>query len=114
MIHELQNFYLEQKEPLKSCYLALQGIIKDFDEHITEHWKYKLPFFYFKGKPFCYLWCDKKTNEPYIGVVKGDRINHPLLEQGNRKKMKIIRINPCADIPVESISEILHLAAEFY
>ena len=114
MLLELQNFYLEQEEPKRSCFLALRGIIQDLDEDISEHWKYKLPFFYFKGKPFCYLWYDKKSNEPYIGVVKADRIDHPMLEKGSRKRMKILRVNPCADLPVESICEILVKAMSFY
>jgi hypothetical protein len=114
MIHDLQNFYLEKREPLKSCFFALQGVILGFDEAVTEHWKYKLPFFYFKGKPFCYLWYDKKTNEPYIGIVKGGEIEHPILEQGDRKRIKIIRINPCADIPLESINEVLQEAILHY
>jgi hypothetical protein len=114
MLEHLQNFYLEKEEPLKSCLYALQGIILSFDERVTEHWKYKVPFFYFNGKPFCYLWYNKKNNEPYIGIVKGCYIDHPMLESGNRKKMKIIRINPCSDIPIESILEILTLARTFY
>ncbi len=45
MLYELQNFYLEKQEPQKSCFYALRDIITEFDESITEHWKYKLPFF---------------------------------------------------------------------
>ena len=114
MLHELQNFYLEQDEPKKSCFIALQGIILEMGEDITEHWKYKLPFFYYMDKPFCYLWYDKKNNEPYIGVVKADRFDHPMLEKGNRKRMKIFRIDPCADIPIDSIKEVLSEAMKYY
>jgi hypothetical protein len=114
MLEELQNFYLDKKEPLKSCFLALRDIITSFDDNISEHWKYKLPFFYFKGKPFCYLWYNKKTNEPYIGVAKGLQINSPFLELGNRTHIKIMRINPCADIPIESVYEILREASKLY
>ena len=114
MLHELQKFYLEKEEPLKSCFFALRDIILAFDNVIREQWKYKSPFFYYKGKPFCYLWYNKKTNEPYIGVVKGVQIDHPMLEHGNRTHIKIMRINPCADIPVESIYEVLGEATKLY
>ena len=34
---------------------------------------------YYQQKMFCYLWTDKKTHEPYIGIVEGNKIDHPLL-----------------------------------
>ena len=63
---------------------------------------------------FCYLWIDKKINEPYIGIVEGDRIEHPSIEKGNRTRIKIFRVNPCEDIPIEIINLILNQALDFY
>lgn len=60
------------------------------------------------------LWVDTKTGEPYIGIVEGGRIEHPLLEQGNRMRMKILRINPNKDLPIKTIKQILNQALEFY
>ena len=114
MLGAIDKFYLEKEEPLKSCLLALKEIIINLDENISTAWKYKVPFFCYKGKMFCYLWIDKKTKEPYIGVVEGNRIEHPSLEQGNRKRMKIMRVNPNEDFPVETIELILNQALNFY
>ena len=113
-IKPVDQFYLNKKEPVKSCLQALRSIILSYSNDITEHWKYGLPFFYFKNKPFAYLWIDKKTLHPYIGVVKGIFIDHPSLDQGNRKKMKVMNIDPNADIPVEVIYEVLGEAVLFY
>lgn len=114
MLEALMNFYQEKSEPQRSTFLALREIIMAFSSGITEEWKYKLPFFYFRGKPFCYLWKDKKTQFPYIGFVKSNLIEHPLLLQGTRKKMKILEINPNEDIPIEIIMEILERLSVFY
>ncbi|NOX46242.1 MAG: DUF1801 domain-containing protein [Chlorobi bacterium] len=114
MLGAIDGFYLEKEEPVKSCLLALKEIIINLDENISTAWKYKVPFFCYKGKMFCYLWIDKKTKEPYIGVVEGNRIEHPSLEQGNRKRMKIMRVNPNEDFPVETIELILNQALDFY
>jgi hypothetical protein len=114
MITDHDNYYLKQKEPNKSCLLVLKDIILDLDENITPEWKYSLPFFYYKKKMFCYLWKDKKTQEPYIGICRGYEIDHPLLEVGNRKKMKIYRINPNEDIDVKNLKEIMNLALTRY
>jgi len=110
----IDHFYLDKEEPIKSCLQALRSIVLNFSSEISEHWKYGLPFFYFKNKPFTYLWIDKKTHHPYIGVVKGIFIDHPMLHQGDRKKMKILSINPSKDIPVEVIYEIFDEAVKFY
>ncbi|MFZ6051220.1 DUF1801 domain-containing protein [Halocola ammonii] len=108
MIRELDQFYLNLEEPQRSCFEALRDIILSVDPDITPEWKYRLPFFYYRGKMFCYLWKDKKSGEPYIGIVNGNQLNHPLLEQGDRKRMKILRVDPEADIPKDVIIEILN------
>ena len=114
MKESFENFYLDQTEPTKSTLLVLKDIIISLDTHITNSWKYSMPFFCYKGKMFCYLWKDKKTNEPYIGIVEGNRINHPSLEQGNRARMKILQVNPNIDIPIDLIENILNQALDFY
>jgi len=94
--------------------MALREIIIRFNPQITEHWKYKVPFYYFKGKPFCYLWKDKKTVQPYIGIVKGNYVDNPFLFKGNRKKMKIFNVDPNEDIPVNEIYLVFEQALKFY
>lgn len=112
--NELENFYLRQDEPNQSCFLALRDIILDFDQDITPDWKYKLPFFMYKGKMLCYLWKDKKTDLPYISFAKGNELTHKLLESGNRKRFKIMTINPSTDIPIDDLHLILKEALELY
>jgi len=114
MLDELQNYYLNQEEPNKSCLLALRDIILGFDARIYETWKYRMPVFCIGKKMFCYLWTDKLTKEPYIGMVEGNKIDHPLLEQGKRARMKILRINPVQDLPIEIIHGILNKAIALY
>ncbi len=107
-------FYEQKTEPLKGCLLALRFFILDFNSLITEEWKYRMPFFCYKGKMFCYLWMDKKSCEPYIGIVEGNKIDHPLLERGDRSRMKILRVNPLEDLPLERIEEVFNQALFFY
>lgn len=114
MLDELHNFYLSKEEPNKSCLLALRSIILDQDIHISETQKYGMPCFGYKKKGFCYLWIDKKTDEPYLLMVEGKLINHAKLEQGERSRMKILRVNPNKDLPIQTIENILQMALDLY
>jgi hypothetical protein len=114
MLTPLENFYLKQPEPNRSCMLSLRDLILRFDSDITQEWKYGLPFFYYKGKMFCYLWMNKKTKIPYIGIVKGLLLQHPELLQEKRAKMKVLPVDPSADIPVEKIISILNDCRALY
>ncbi|HRX98386.1 MAG TPA: DUF1801 domain-containing protein, partial [Bacteroidales bacterium] len=81
---------------------------------IEETVKYGMPCFTYNKKMFCYLWTDKKTKEPYLLMVEGKQLDHPLLETGNRARMKILRVDPNKDIPVELIEEIIGRALILY
>lgn len=107
MTSELDNFYLKFEEPTRGCLLALRDMILKHDENITAEWKYKLPFFYFKGKMLCYLWIHKKHKQPYIGFVDGGLIDHPDLLQEKRARMKILLVDAEADLPMDKINDIL-------
>src|SRR6185312_7271532 len=101
MLKALDHFYEQQEEPTKSCLLALRQYILNTDVELTEAWKYRMPFFCYKEKMFCYLWTDKKTQQPYIGIVDGNKLTHPLLIQDQRTRMKILYIDPKKDLPVK-------------
>lgn len=114
ILKDFDNYFLAKDEPVKACLLALKAIILSLDKDVSTAWKYRMPFFCYKGKMFCYLWTDKKTKEPYIGVVEGKRLNHPFLEQGERARMKIMRVNSTEDIPLEDIVSVLQEALDLY
>lgn len=113
-ISDLEQFYENQQEPTKGALLAMREIIMTLDENVTSEWKYRMPMFCYKRKMFCYLWVDKHSQLPYLGVVEGNRIDHPLLVQGNRARMKILHLDPNADLPVEVVQEILQEALDLY
>ena len=114
MVEDLNNYFLNKTEPNKSCLLALRSIILKQDINITETRKFGMPCFCYKKRMFCYLWTDKKTDEPYILMVEGKFLDHPKLEEGNRSRMKIFRINPNKDLPIKSIENILQKALDLY
>lgn len=114
MIKELEAYYLEKKEPHKGCLLALRSIILEQDPNVTETMKWGMPCFCYMKKMFCYLWTDKKTDEPYILFVEGKHLHHPKLEVGKRARMKIFRVDPHKDLPITDIVLLLNEALNLY
>ncbi|MFY0602249.1 MAG: DUF1801 domain-containing protein [Cyclobacteriaceae bacterium] len=113
-IRELDDFYLNKDEPVKSCLLALRDIIFRYNDDFLPAWKYRLPCFIYQDSIFCYLWVDKKTQFPYIAIGKGVQIEHPALFKGDRTFVKLLYIDPEKDIPIDTIHEIFDMAMRLY
>ncbi len=114
MLTALDNFYLQQPEPVRGTLLALKEIILKQDNAVTNEWKYGMPFFCYKGKMFCYLWVHQKYGQPYIGIVEGKHFEEPFLIQEKRSRMKIMLIDPNTDLPLQTIESILQAALNLY
>ena len=114
MLRDIDQFYLQKEEPVKSCLIALRETILKQDREITVAWKYGMPFFCFKGKMFCYLWVHKKIKHPYIGFVEGKYLNHPKLLTEKRARMKIFLCDPEKDLPVNIIQKVLKQSLDLY
>ena len=110
MLREIDTYFVQQNDPVKSCLQALRGYILQFDENITEVWRHNMPFYNYNGKRFCYIWLHKKKAQPYIGLVDGKSIIHPTLIAEKRSRMKILLIDPNEDLPLNTINLILLMA----
>ena len=109
-MREIDRYFMEKPEPARSCLLALRHLVLSFDPQIQEVWQYKMPFYKLGAKRLCYLWEEKKTGRPYLGIVDGYLLEHPLLIAEKRSRMKILLIDPSEDLPLETIRELLEKA----
>lgn len=114
MSESTQSWYLKHEEPNRSCFLAMRGIVRKSDAEVEETIKYGSPCFVYRGRAFCYLWKDKKTNEPYFLLVEGKHLSNLALEAGDRKRMKILRVDADTDLPVTTIISVLEEALDLY
>jgi hypothetical protein len=114
MIREIDNYFLQKDEPIKSYLLTLRDHILQYDKNITEAWQYKMPFYFYNGKRFCYLWVHKKYNQPYLGIVDGKEIDHPDLITEKRARMKIMLFDPLKDVPLKTIHVVLRKTMSLY
>lgn len=113
-MRELDKYYFQHAEPIRGCLLALRDIVMQQDKDIVHELKYGMPFFCYKGKMFCYLWVHKKDEQPYLGIVEGKRFDESFLIQEGRSRMKIMMFDPCEDLPLQKIEDIIQKAISFY
>ena len=114
MLRPIDNYFLQKEEPSRSCLQFLREYILKLDPNITEAWRYGMPFYLYKGKRFCYLWIHKKYQQPYLGIVDGNKINHPDLIIEKRARMKILLVDAGKNIPVKKINKILKDVLDLY
>ncbi|NND93607.1 MAG: DUF1801 domain-containing protein [Flavobacteriales bacterium] len=113
MKSNIEQFYLDQEEPLKSILLYLRSyLLKDPD--MSESWKYGLPFFDYKKRFFCYFHKEKKTGIPYLAFTQGKHIDHPALVHGDRKQIAVLHFYPEEDFPIKTLDEILEIGKKVH
>ncbi|MBC9930978.1 DUF1801 domain-containing protein [Chitinophaga qingshengii] len=114
MLRPIDNYFLQQPEPLRSCLEFMRAYLLKADKCLTENWKYGMPMYYYNGKMCCYLWVHKKYGQPYLGIVEGNKIDHPDLLTEKRARMKILLLDPEQDLPMKKIRLILKQVFALY
>ena len=102
-----ENYIIDQIEPLRSMLLHLQLIIENTIPSLDLKFKYKIPFYYLEGRPFCYL----KKSKYYvdIGFWNSSNLSVKLefMTTSNRKMMKSLRYRNLKEIDDKILVEIL-------
>lgn len=109
-------YILNQPEPYKTILLQLQVLIEHDFPRIELKYKYKIPFYYLNGKPFCYLNASHKRQYVDVGIVKGGNIqvHSSNLVTKDRKKMASLRYQNIKHINPTILSDVLKEAASYY
>ena len=111
-----ENYILKQPEPYRTILLQLQLLIEQTIPELELKYKWKIPFYYYKGKPFCYFNASHKKQYVDVGLVKGKLINvhQEYLVGEKRKKMVSLRYTSIDDINAEVLIEVLEKARSLY
>ncbi|WP_417558159.1 DUF1801 domain-containing protein [Mesoflavibacter zeaxanthinifaciens] len=111
-----EQYILNQPEPFRAILLHLQILVEHTLPEMELKFKYKIPFYYLKGKPFCYFNASHKKQFVDVGFVKGPQINihqeHQITE--NRKKMMSLRYTSLDAISDNIFMDVLKAASELY
>jgi len=106
----IDYFYEKQTTENKACLLLLRELILTHNEDITESLRWNIPCYKFQDSMICLLNIDKKSALPYVLWVDGKALKHPSLVLGSRKRMRILHIDPNANVDVRVIKDLLDQA----
>jgi len=111
-----EEYILKQPEPYQSIIFNLQIIIENQIPDLELLYKWKIPFYYYKGKPFCFLNVSHKKKFVDLGIVKGFEIKkHKVhLISENRSIMKSLRYYSVEEIDNTVLLEIIQEISELY
>jgi hypothetical protein len=109
-VNPAAQYILNQHEPYRTILLQLQSLIAHAAPESTLKYRYRLPFYYLKGKPFCYLNCSKGFVD--LGFMRGSWLqgNAEVLISKDRKVVKSLRYRTVEEIDVEVLLEVLQEA----
>lgn len=66
-----EEYILNQAEPFQSIIFNLQIVIENQIPELELLYKWRMPFYYYKEKPFCFINVSHKKKFVDLGIVKG-------------------------------------------
>lgn len=102
-----EAYILEQKEPYRGIFLELQAAIQRQVPQAVLRFKYRIPFYYLKDKPFCYL--NQSGDYVDLGIVNGALLanyQHILVAE-KRKQVRSLRFRNLSEIDPVVLHEVL-------
>ena len=111
-----ENYIIKQPEPYRDILLYLQVLVERTIPELELKYKYKIPFYYLNGKPFCYFNASHKKQFVDVGFCKGNQIeiHKEYLVAEKRKKMTSLRYTNLEEVDAQILIEVLKDAKKLY
>jgi len=115
-VNPAENYILNQPELYRDILLYLQLVVERTIPELELKYKYKIPFYYLNGKPFCYFNASHKKSYVDIGLVKGKliQVHQEYLVTENRKKMVSLRYKNIEEVDNRVLEEVIQYAKRLY
>ena len=114
-----ENYMLSQPEPYRSILLHLQVMIEKTVLSADLKYKFKIPFYYIEGRPFCYLNQSKEYVDVGFWNAAHITVHKELMVTAGRKVIKSLRYTSLKDINNDVLTAVLlesakHTSKKFY
>lgn len=102
-----EAYIINQPEPFRGMLLHLQLVIEKTIPEVDLKYKYRIPFYYIGGKPYCYL--NQSKDYVDVGFWNAAHLtkNLEFMTTAGRKMMKSLRYRSLEEINDEILVEVL-------
>jgi len=110
-------YVLHQPEPFRSIVLHVIAVIENNLPEVTLEFKWSVPYFYYKKKPFCYLNASHKNRFVDIGFSKGFLLKNnleSLIADNGRNTVKSLRYKSLEEIDNKVLISVIIEASNLY
>ena len=109
-----EKYILEQHQPFKSILLQLQILIESQVPNLELKYKWRIPYYYLEGNPFCFL----NVSKGYVDIgIRAesyfDDLNEYLVSE-NRKLFKSLRYRKVEEIDPEILVKVISRLQEIH
>ncbi len=111
-----EEYIISQPDTYRSILLHLISAIEQTIPNTELLFKYGIPYFYYKKKPFCYLAVNHKKQFVDLGLARGFQLikNQEFLIDEKRNTVKSLRYLNLEDIDNTILKEVLYELAGLY
>lgn len=104
-----EEYILNQPEPYRSILLHVQAVVELSVPDIKLLYKFKIPFFYYKNKPFIYLNASHKKQYVDVAFMKGYdlTLHQDQLKGEGRTLVKSLRYKSLEEIDNDVLVELI-------
>ena len=110
-------YVLNQSEPYRSILLHVIAVVENALPDITLEYKWKIPYLYYKKKPFCYLNASHKHQFVDVGFAKGFHLKNNLdflIADNGRNTVKSLRYTSLEKMDHEVLISVIKEASSLY
>ena len=109
-----EKYILEQQEPFKSILLQLQILIENTVPNLELKYKWRIPYYYLEGNPFCFL----NVSKGYVDIgIRAesyfDDLTYYLVSE-KRKLFKSLRYKTVEEINPEVLKLVMKRLQEIH
>lgn len=107
VMNPAEDYILNQPEPFRSIMLHLQSVIEQTVPEVDLKYKYKIPFYYIEGRPYCYL--NQSKNYVDLGFWNAAHLTVHLekMTTAGRKMMRSLRYQNLEEIDDSVLKDVL-------
>ena len=103
-----EDYILQQSEPFRGILLHLQAVIEHTIPEVDLKFKYRIPFYYIEGRPFCYLNQSKDYVDLGFWNAAHLSVHTEVMVKEGRKIMRSLRYTSLEEINDTVLVEVLH------